>query len=36
MLEDEEPSSPDMMNNLRNKSLRTHTIKHHRSIRGAG
>ena len=36
MLEDEEPSSPDMMNSLRNKSLRTHTIKHHRSIRGKG
>jgi hypothetical protein len=36
MLEDEEPSSPDMMNSLRNKSLRTNTIKHHRSIRGQG
>jgi hypothetical protein len=36
MLEDEEPSSPDMMSNLRNKSLRTHTIKHNRSIRGKG
>lgn len=36
MLEDEEPSSPDMMGTLRNKSLRTHTIKHNRSIRGKG
>lgn len=36
MLEDEEPSSPDMMNSLRNKSLRTNTVKHHRSIRGTG
>lgn len=34
MLEDEEPSSPDMMASLRNKSMRTHTIKHNRSIRG--
>ena len=33
MLEDEEPSSPDIVNTLRKKSLRTNTIKHHRSIR---